>query len=668
MQAVPALPLGFALVAVPLAMVGLFRPLPVVVLTCLAAAAVAALWGPAPLAFRPRAQLPAIVALVVVAAVTLGNAKLSSQHVLVDRDPGVYTLTAKWLSSEHDLRIDGSREAFGGDPRTRHHGYGFYADAPGDRIHAQFLHLFPAALAVGDWVGGTFLLTKTNAVIAGLALLMVFAFATRLIGGWAALAAMIALALTLPFLHFARDTYSEMLTMALIFGGLTLLWSARSTVSARRGLVAGLTLGAACMARIDAFVHLAPLALYLGYELFTARDLPAGPRRARDRFVAAVAAGLALTATVGLLDGLLFSPSYFDEHRSELIRTAAGVAVALSAALVARAARGRLGPRAATIAARRGAIANAGAVVLVGLAAFAWFVRPHLDPAHTYAENWNRAYVASLQQLEGLRVDGTRTYAENSMTWLDWYLGPLGLALGVVGAALLLRRVLRGDDHLALAFLLVFLASAVLYLWKPSIYPNHVWASRRFMPVVIPGLMILCFWVLRAAWRRLGDSVPGRVAVVAVGGVAVGLPAWHTGGLADQRGTQVPLAYETEKLCDRIPDRAAVAVQGDEDLHNHYIQAVQTFCGTPVVSVPPGTSAGAYRQLERRVRERGRSLYLLTRSPAPFQPPPNAQLVIDTSYEDLERPITRRPSKVTETRFQVFLVPLSAQPVADPAS
>ena len=662
-RGVAALPLGFALTGVPLAMVGLFRPLPVLLAAVAAAAAVAKLWGPPDARPKPGWAVPVALALVFVAVATAANARLSAQHVAVARDPGVYALTGHWLAKQHTLLIDASAPAFGGRQDLRYHGFGFYPDAPGDRLYPQFVHLFPAVLAAGDWLGGTWLLTKANAVVGGLALLMFFAFAARLAGPWPGLGATVALGVTLPFTHFTRDSYSEPLTLALLFAGLWLLWVARDTWSARRAFVAGLVLGATCMTRIDSFVYLGPLIVYLGCEAFFARRLPAGERRRHDSFVAALGAGTLVTAALALLDGLLFSPTYLEDHSDQLYGAAAGVGAALVIALGALALRRRVARRERGPTRLRELAADAAGAGLLVLAALAYFVRPAVQTARDTSGDWDAAFVASRQAAEGLAVDGARTYAEDSMRWLDWYLGPVVLVLGVIGAALLLRRVIRGHTRAALPFLLVFLGTALLYLAKPSIYPDHPWASRRFLPVVFPSLIALCFWTLRLAWDRaaaLGRRAAlARAAVALAAAAAIAFPAAYLDGLADEQGPQVPLAYETEGLCEGLAPDAAVAIPGDLGLENQYLQTVQVFCGVPVVATPAGAPLATYRELDRLVRANGRRLWIVSGVPHPFGPPPPGVVPeIDLTYDSVEMTLERRPERVVPTRFTVFKVPL----------
>lgn len=664
-----ALPLGFALVALPLTMAGAFRPVLVVPGTLAAAAGLVALWGPVEVRVGRRYVFALAVVALGVAMVTALNAQLSAQHVLTERDPGVYTVTARWLAQEHDVLIAASAPAFGGGGDLRHDGYGFYPGRPDGRLYTQFLHLFPAVLAVGDWIGGSWLLTRTNAVIAGFGLFMVFLFAARISGPWWAALTIAALSATLPFAHFARDAYSELLAMAFLWGGLWLLAQARSTFSARRGLVAGLAIGATCMVRIDSFVYLIPLTLYLAWELFRAGRASPGPRRRADRFVAAFAAGAAVSAGLGLLDGVLLTPPYLEDHSGQLLGVAIGLGAALMLAMGGLALRGRRAPRRLVARAPRRAIANGCAAAILALAAFAYFVRPHLGSAVDRSDDWNSDQIAHFQTAEGVPVEGARTYAESSMLWLEWYLGPPALALGVIGMALLVRRCVLGHDRQLLPFLLVLATVAVLYLWRPSIYPDQIWAMRRYLPVVFPGLLILCFWTLRLGWdASIGAQRQrwGRAAIVVLAAAAAVIPAARLGDLAAQRGTQVPLAYVTEQLCGRLPERAAVAVQADDNLDNVYLQTVQVFCRVPVVATQQGLGVDDYRALERRARRTGRELRVLSKGAVPFRPPPPVEKVAHEEYELLEQTLTRRPSYVHVVRFDLFMARVPPAPADGP--
>ena len=118
-------------------------------------------------------------------------------------------------------------------------------------------------------------------------------------------------------------------------------------------------------------------------------------------------------------------------------------------------------------------------------------------------------YVRFLQKAEHLPLDGYRDYAELSVNWVTWYTGWLAFAFGVAGIAYLVVRAMRGGAQPELLFVLLFAFTAALYLVKPSIAPDQLWAVRRLLPVVIPGLYAGCSLVLallaarRQRWGRL---------------------------------------------------------------------------------------------------------------------------------------------------------------------
>src|SRR3546814_5115623 len=115
---------------------------------------------------------------------------------------------------------------------------------------------------MGGWFGTTGLFLVTP-LLGGLALVLLYAWATTVVGPrWAGVATAVAGA-SMPFMVFARDTYSEPVAMAFVFGGLWLLHVASRSGKAAVWLLAGLTIGGASLARVDGFLYLAPVLLAL---------------------------------------------------------------------------------------------------------------------------------------------------------------------------------------------------------------------------------------------------------------------------------------------------------------------------------------------------------------------------------------------------------------------
>ncbi len=47
-----------------------------------------------------------------------------------------------------------------------------------------------------------------------------------------------------------------------------------------------------------------------------------------------------------------------------------------------------------------------------------------------------------------------------------------------------------------LPFLLFFGSVTLLYLWSPKIFPDLIWMLRRFLPMTVPGLVLLAVVLL----------------------------------------------------------------------------------------------------------------------------------------------------------------------------
>ncbi len=126
---------------------------------------------------------------------------------------------------------------------------------------------------------------------------------------------------------------------------------------------------------------------------------------------------------------------------------------------------------------------------------FAWLFRPSTGEARAafpYA-------LEEIQRREGLPIDATRTYAEFSMEWLSWYVGVPILLLGCLGVAAAVFRALGRDMSWSVrTACLSLLVPAAVYIYRPSINPDHIWAMRRFLPIVIPGFLISAMVV--AGW------------------------------------------------------------------------------------------------------------------------------------------------------------------------
>ncbi len=650
---------GFALVAIPLAMLGLFLPLPVGIATAVAWLGLWKLWGRGPhteqdAAVSARGKQATAVTLLAVLVLTGLNFRYSSQHLLTERDPGVYNTTAGSIARTGGIVIEPESDTYSGvtsEDRIQYEAAGYWRDPDDGRIYPQFVHLFPTTLAASSWVVGVRGMLKMNALFGGLALLVFFAFCARLVPVWAAVGATIALGLNLAQVNFTRDSYTEILTQILLFGGLWALMSARSNRSWRRALIAGLLLGAACMARADAFVFMVPLAAFIVYEL-VAQD-----RRDRSlpKYLGALGAGAAVTTVLAAIDLAVFSPSYLDDNWESL---RFGF-IALVAVVVGGAAyvvlRPRLSGTREWLFRHRSLIASGAAIGLVFLAVLTYYVRPHIQS--TYADKPS-SVVEMVQMQEGLVVDGNRTYAERSLEWLGLYIGPLALWAGILGLAAMTREILLGQSRRAVPFLLAMMPMTAYYIWDPGITPDHVWALRRFLPITIPGLIFCCFWLLGRVWRAAGPGRNGSITRALVLGAAlwaVLFPAWTLEPFVRER-SQVGVLNATDRFCSHLPEDAAVVVAQTLNLDQNYMQTVRSFCEVPVASAPMDQPMDFYAELAARWAARGRVLYVVSPQMhfGTFWPRASTEIA-STRYRSIEKTLQGRPDGFEFSEFALFV-------------
>ena len=150
--------------------------------------------------------------------------------------------------------------------------------------------------------------------------------------------------------------------------------------------------------------------------------------------------------------------------------------------------------------------------------------------------------------------------------------------------------------------LAVVLGGSVAVLWQPFTVPDQPWASRRLVPVVLPGLILLATWA--AAWltRRARDRGAGVVTGVVVAVLCLGamvIPSASTafgaglshsgvagglrpsaGGLAQHR-VGVGEAAAVRGLCAAIGRSSSVVIV-DRRVAGMFAQVIRGECGVPV--------------------------------------------------------------------------------------
>jgi hypothetical protein len=268
-------------------------------------------------------------------------------------------------------------------------------------------------------------------------------------------------------------------------------------------------------------------------------------------------------------------------------------------------------------------------LAVVGATRPFWLVSHHFVRADfTIAEE-------ILQKAKHIKVDGTRDYAENSMTWIGWYYGVFVVIAGVLGAAWLVLRFGRTGKPALVAFLLVFLSSAVLFLYYPNIAPDQIWVMRRYLPIVIPGFVIAAAYAGHQLGVR-GRAYQAVAAVLVLASFGFAINTSHT--LARVRQA-VPELAEVENVCANLPANAALVVSGE--LADTYAMTARAYCRVPVATLKAPTQA-VLAGAAATAKAHGKTLMLLADNtavlPAGSQVAPVSTLVIESWNTTLQQP------------------------------
>jgi hypothetical protein len=283
------------------------------------------------------------------------------------------------------------------------------------------------------------------------------------------------------------------------------------------------------------------------------------------------------------------------------------------------------------------------ALAVAALIGFA--VRPYVQTVRGHPSASVRAFIAGLQRLQGLPVDPTRLYSEQTLYWVIWYIGLPTVLLAAFGIALLVRRCLRAlitwrdptGIWRAWGLPLTIICGSAAVLWRPDIVPDQPWASRRLVVMVLPGLTISALlasaWLTRQARERGARRTTAALAglfcsaamLVPTVSTTFGLGLSHTGsgdglrpaaqGMA-LRQTGGGEAAAVRDLCAQIPRKASVVVV-DWATADRFGQVVRGMCGVPV-ALMVGQPAAAVDNVISGIMAAGRRPVLLASGPGPL--------------------------------------------------
>ena len=661
---------------------------------------------------------------VVAAGFAVWQFLFNSESVIVLRDPGAYLQTGYWIAQHGSLPIPQSLASFGGaHPGLNFSSTGFFTR--GTSVVPGMMSGLPLLLAGAFWVHGLPAAAAMGPILGGLAVLAFGGLIGRLVGlPWAPAGALV-LALTLPEQYTSRASFSETALQVLLFGGLSLVvdgftlrhsanrsgspaappesaapsepaatrtwrtpfgarwpvrWSAPQWSLMALG---GLALGLTGVVRLDGFLDVLPAIPFIGI-LVVRRSSTAVP----------FSIGVVIGAAYGLADTFLLARPLVDSLQPlpELIgliaawlatMTVAGVEL-LRLTAFPRILRPMLAKRPMRWLPEFGA-----GLAVAALAAFA--LRPYLQTVRGPATGGVATLVASWQRLEHLRVDPGRLYAEDTLYWVIWYVGLPAVLLGGFGVALLMRRCLRGllsgqdpqppSPSLFAARvwglpLAVICCGSAAVLWQPETVPDQPWASRRLVPLVLPGLILCAVWA--SAWLRgrARSRGAGRIAASLVAGCCVvallvptvattfGLGLSHSGKSGALRPTADGLTLKrtgpgedgaVSRLCSALGPSATVVIVAPL-VAQQFSQVIRGMCGVPVAWIA-GQPTADVQSVLADIQHTGRRPVLLGARPGQLYPYGGGSpvRVLDLSTSQDPHTLTQPPTTQSPADYVIWM-------------
>ncbi len=451
---------------------------------CIVVVAVCWRWAPVSVRFD-RAGCAGVI---VVGAFALFMVLPGFHYGVTDKDPGGYVAHAmsiartgsyKIVDPTLDGRIPGGPVLT--SPGARFPGVWERGDGS-DVIIPQFYHLWPALLAVSTSAGGETGISNTAPLLGVLAILAAALALRRAVAcaPWGsetiglACGAVAGLLLSTNMLEVWQAKYpsSEISAQMLFVGTLLALvvpLTTRLAPGRRRG---GVLVGIGFLDRADG-VLLVLLAAAALAAVIAARRWDAAPPGSP--------AGLAIVLPHALWQAYSYDAAGRYSSANRLPRLPK-LTLAILALLAIGFALRRVGPRGAPADRQRRVQVRLGLAVTVaaaGLVALG-FLRPRL-------------FGASYGLFHGVRA---RTFDEQIMARLSWFVSVPGFALMLIGVAVVALRRWGGALWIITAPLLVIFP---VYAYKARNSTRLMWWSRRYLPTVLPLVMLLIALALGVA-------------------------------------------------------------------------------------------------------------------------------------------------------------------------
>ncbi|WP_108928975.1 glycosyltransferase family 39 protein [Leptospira johnsonii] len=399
------------------------------------------------------------------------------EYIKGDRDHGVYVVFGSKIQKTGGLNFDDFRYQELTQVLGNNIIYGYPAihsdhspqdpSVPIGSLSPRFYPLFPTFLALSADLFGLDAMFRVNSIFGVLSLVFIFLIVKKWIGPWGALIAVFFCAFNPAQLWNVRTTLSEPLGQLLIlFSSYLALYFFRKN----KGWMffAGGILGLSSFNRIDSLIYFPAIVIFVGYLLFLRKkSLWRG-----FNFLF----GYSAISILGVLYGYINSKPYMvDLWKSKQLLKLTFFCVSSSILLSGLLFFSNLKIGKKSIELLKNTILKNKKILRVAILSFLFLLITFayaIQPVISNSENLTDFFY----------------FKKNSFIFFVLYVPLLLVLFGIGGYDLL---VFRKQSSGSLVFLLLGSLLSFVYFYDPSIYPDHYWASRRWVLFPIPFACIM---------------------------------------------------------------------------------------------------------------------------------------------------------------------------------
>lgn len=355
-------------------------------------------------------------------------------------------------------------------------------DDPGEYVVTE-LHLYSSLLAVGYKMLGNTGISLMCALAAAFAVFVLYRnFANFFHSEKWAMAAAVLMLICPAELYCARTCLSEVLTQLIVWTGVLFL----SENLARQNLP-GVILGCSLIAistfnRIDAYIYIASLYILFIYWVIVKKNIVQ-----MKELMWGIATASAIS-TLGFFYAYVFSYPYTYVHlRSGHLAAIILLCIILfllGLALCTQKRRKKNTSKDIEMVLYKWLQQEKGAEILAGMVGiiifFLYFLRPELSTGSTDAELW----------------------ISMTMKQFCYYTSVVSMPLLVYGIYHLLKNIGENNIDNKMIYLVMGGINFFIYTIFPSVAARNYWASRRWMPVVIPFVFMMALYGMFQLFRE----------------------------------------------------------------------------------------------------------------------------------------------------------------------